>query len=337
MGQVIQTNGDYNIRARSDSGATIRLDAGSNGTVRVVGNFLIEGTSTEVSVDQLKVKDNIIILNDGETGAGVSLTYSGIKVDRGTLPNTSIIWDETISSWALYSGSESSFDINDSSRLTLKELRTDPTEDTGKLFFNVGPTGVIQILGSNDYRLRVTDENHIPNKAYVDDAIQNQPTFQLRSDDTRVYIVDKDTPNSESIYITQTGNPALPVDENAAAIVIIEGDISTEFFQNRVTVRGLEFSENKITTNETFPGINENVFIETRGTGRLQTNVAVQFDHRNSPPAAVLGGATLIYGATPSVGTSGIWYVNSNTGENILTANGELISKDKALVFSMLF
>ena len=35
-------------------------------------------------------------MNQGETGAGVSLNTSGIRIDRGTLPDALLVFDETI-------------------------------------------------------------------------------------------------------------------------------------------------------------------------------------------------------------------------------------------------
>lgn len=339
MGQVIQTNGDYNIKCRTNiqgKPPTIRLDAGSDGKVLIKGDLIVDGGSTEVSVEDLAVKDNIIVVNKGETGAGVTLRYAGIKVDRGTDPNVGLIWDEDINSWTFVSTvGPDTFTISDLSRLTLQELRTDPAAFNGDLFINIGPQSIVRLPDGISYETRVTEPFHIPNKKYVDDAIQNQPTFQLRVDDTRVYVVDKDIAGSELAY-TQQGFPPLPASENAGVMVIVDGLITSQFFQNRATIRGLEISDNKITTNQSYPGINENVIIETRGNGRLQTNIAVQYQHRVTPPAPVTG-STLVYGANPNIGSSGVWFTNTNTGADSINNNGELISKNRALVFSMLF
>ena len=83
MGQFVQTNGDYNIK--TSEGGTIKLDTGPGvGTVRVTGNLLVEGDTLTVSAENLNVNDNVITLNYGETGAGVTLRYSGIQIERGS-------------------------------------------------------------------------------------------------------------------------------------------------------------------------------------------------------------------------------------------------------------
>jgi len=145
MGQVVQVNGDYNIKTASSG--IITLDPGALGTVKITGNLEVTGKTVTVSSEIITIKDNIIVLNFDESGDGVSLTYSGIKVNRGTASNTSLVWDENINSWAFYSGSENSFVFGDNSKLTLLELKVNEiypaTEDTIK----IGPAEIPQIFG----------------------------------------------------------------------------------------------------------------------------------------------------------------------------------------------
>jgi len=346
MGQVIQTNGDYNIKARS--GGTITLDSGPNGQVAITGNLLVQGSSTTVQVENLEIQDNIIVVNKGETGGedglgGVTLTYAGLKVDRGpVLPNTSIIWDESISSWALYNGSEDGFVISSNSKLTLREIRTDPDAFSGNLFINVA-TGVIEVPSSALYESKVVEDYHIPNKRYVDQAILNNPSFQLKApnEDSYVIVADKDIPSPDPL------NPALgslefheaigfPTYGESVVSVIVDNNLIGQFFANRFDVGDLEFgggiNRNEITSRA---GIsNENIFVRTQGTGKLQTNYSLQFDHISGAPG-VVSNASLVYGKTPGLGTSGVWFVNNS--DVPYHRDGELISKNKALVFSMIF
>jgi hypothetical protein len=94
----------------------------------------------------------------------------------------------------------------------------------------------------------------------------------------------------------------------------------------------LEFTESEITTKS---GItNQNILIRAQGTGKLQTNYAVQLDSIVGTPAPVTD-ATILYSTTPSIGTTGVWYVNPSAEARL--QSGELINKNKALVFSMIF
>jgi len=50
-------------------------------------------------LENLNITDNIILINSGETGSGVTLGTSGLEVDRGILDNQLIIWNENTLAW----------------------------------------------------------------------------------------------------------------------------------------------------------------------------------------------------------------------------------------------
>lgn len=85
MSSVKNVSGDYDIYAN---------------LVTIHSDFRVIGNSTTITTTNSSLKDNIIILNDGETGAGVSLGNSGIMIDRGTLDNNAYwIYSETTNNW----------------------------------------------------------------------------------------------------------------------------------------------------------------------------------------------------------------------------------------------
>lgn len=63
--------------------------------ITIHGNVTQEGQSFITEAETVEVKDNILLLNRGETAAGVSKGISGIEVDRGTLPNFQFVFDES--------------------------------------------------------------------------------------------------------------------------------------------------------------------------------------------------------------------------------------------------
>lgn len=69
------------------------------GDVTIGGDLTVLGTTTTVESSVVTVSDNIFTLNDGETGAGVTLGTSGIEIDRGTLSNSTWLWDEANDYW----------------------------------------------------------------------------------------------------------------------------------------------------------------------------------------------------------------------------------------------
>jgi hypothetical protein len=350
MGQFLRVNGDYNIRA--GDGAKITLDTGpvaSGGSVRVTGNLVVEGDTFNISTTNLTIEDNIISLNTGEVGPGVSLVYSGIEIERGNTSsitpqnNASFLYDESTDSWILAHGSAPGPFNFDSSSLRLKQLLTNSTTDSGDLTLIGTGTGVAKVIGTTNYEDQVTHDDDLPNKKYVDDAIQNNPTFQIvapQTQDTKVVIADKEiTPNTSGqagslAYFTATTTHST-YGESAVSI-IVDNALVGQFYSNRFEIGDLEIGggpdRNEITSRA---GItNENVYVRTQGTGKLQTNYAIQIENIGVVPSYV-SNSVLLYAAAPSVGTTGIYFVNDSA--EVAKQNGELISKNKALVFSMLF
>lgn len=67
------------------------------------GNVQVTGSSTTVDVITSVITDTNITLNSGETGAGVSTlgAIAGITVDRGSLPDVQLVWNESAIRWQL--------------------------------------------------------------------------------------------------------------------------------------------------------------------------------------------------------------------------------------------
>ena len=353
MGQFLRVNGDYNIRA--GDGAKITLDTGpaaSGGSVRVTGDLVVEGQTLNVAAANLNITDNIIKINDGETGAGITLVYSGLEVERGSLSNASLLYDETADTWLIANNSAPGPFNYDESNLRLRRIYTNPTTDDGDLTLIGTGTGLVKVFGTTTYEAQIlareaavpgSVDDVLPNKKYVDDAILNNPTFQIvapQGQDTRVIIADKEitpdistTAGSLAYYTAQTGFPNIG---ESKVSIIVDNNLVGQFFNNRLEISDLEIGggldSNEITTKN---GItNLNIFVRTQGTGKLQTNYALQLEKIGVTPAYVSNNI-LVYGDTPGVGTSGVWFVNDSA--EAAKQNGELISKNRALVFSMLF
>ena len=67
--------------------------------VTVSGDLSVLGTLTSINSNNTEITDNIITLNQGEVGAGVSLGSAGIEIDRGSESNVRFAWDETSDQW----------------------------------------------------------------------------------------------------------------------------------------------------------------------------------------------------------------------------------------------
>tara|TARA_Y100000114_G_scaffold144477_1_gene153096 strand:- start:3899 stop:4693 length:795 start_codon:yes stop_codon:yes gene_type:complete len=84
--------GDYDIITDDGTSGTILLDTQ---TVTINGNLNVVGTQTTVSTTDTSITDNTIVLNDGESGAGVTAGSAGLDIDRGTADNATFQFNET--------------------------------------------------------------------------------------------------------------------------------------------------------------------------------------------------------------------------------------------------
>lgn len=67
----------------------------------ILANLTVSGSLTSVESENLVITDNVITINNGETGAGVTLGTAGIEVDRGTENNVLLRWNETSDTWQI--------------------------------------------------------------------------------------------------------------------------------------------------------------------------------------------------------------------------------------------
>lgn len=85
---------------KTGTNANITLDTDF---VIITGNLNVRGNTTIINSNTQTISDNIITLNQGEKGNGVSTlgTTSGVEIDRGTAPggNVQIIWNEGYKIW----------------------------------------------------------------------------------------------------------------------------------------------------------------------------------------------------------------------------------------------
>ena len=374
-GRTVQSSGDYNIK--TGEGSSILLDTGPNvGEVRITGNLIVLGETLTVEATNLNVQDNIIILNYGETGQGVTLGYSGVQIDRGynidssQVAPTALLWDEANETWQIAQGTpEDGFNYTDS-KLKLSQILTDAATDDGDLILIGAGTGVVKVTGTVNYEQRVLDDDDVPNKRYVDDAIQLNPTFQITKDDTRVIVFDKENALPAATFSPAIG-PKIAQPVNSQIAFIVDNRRVAVMTKDHFEMTGLtiftedpvvpdveaamsgNFNPGPTSTNLTgfenqsavviqSDNTNANIRLETNGTGKVVISYAMSFEYHGSPVTQV-GSTSILYGSTPGTGTTGLSFRNTRPSKelngtvNASFTTDELISKNRALLFSMLF
>ena len=70
--------------------------------VTITGNLTVSGAQASVTSTDSVITDKVIVLNNGEASAGITgNAVSGIEVDRGSLANASLVFDEATDRWRL--------------------------------------------------------------------------------------------------------------------------------------------------------------------------------------------------------------------------------------------
>jgi len=126
------------------------------GNVAINGNLLVTGNTTTVNSTNTTVADNIITLNKGETGSGVSALNAGIEIDRGLLSNVQIRWNETTQHWqATEDGTTWKYILQSNVAGGMASLSDDPKPKlggnlniTGNTIFTDSTKGNVQIFAN---------------------------------------------------------------------------------------------------------------------------------------------------------------------------------------------
>lgn len=346
MSKVLKVeNGNYTVKV--ESGGQIILDTARGattggkpaGTVVIRGNLEVEGATTSVESTDTLIEDNIITLNNGESGSGISALknyQSGIEIDRGSYPTARIVFDEQIS-WTLGGNSGQGTWKIENTADGLIPLYTNGIKADGTLFVDVG-NGVMSVTNTNDYEQKVftynqsgiiaeaspgagvvVDDDHIPNaKAIVDFFV-----YSLNSLGTSI-ITDFDTVVAARDFDT-TGN-------ESQVNVRIDNIPTATFFTDRVEFESIKFLKNNITLMDS----NDDLVLDAPGTGSVVVRDTLQITDTpgvddNVIDPLVPNDGVKIYAKTEYTGNTGIYFVNKDNTRD------ELISKNRAVIYSMIF
>ena len=329
---------DGNYRVVVKEGGRITLDTGTEvGDVYITGNLVVEGTTTTLDTVNTVVEDNIIELNKGETGNGITRDgASGIRVDRGTIQDAqflfveNVTWTDTANGGTVDKGAWSSrypsgriggietvsittpgVDLNLLGRYTLSGVST-------------ANPGVVTVTGTANYEQRVTDDDHIPNKKYVDDTIFNffgtVVPNRVEVGDTKVHVYDDSVSGPSRSETVIDGNLVQDVRSTWT---------DTHGIRIEQTVHGTEI--------KTLGTSQEDLILSATGTGHVVVDDNLRLGYT---PHEGVDGVTdpvqpddgiLLYAKPSQSAGTGMYFVNAQNQRD------EIISRNRALVYSMLF
>ena len=316
MSKILNVNtGNYTVRVAN--GSTITFDTGATGTTSITGNLTVAGTTTTINSTDTDIKDNIIFLNKGETGNGITLNTAGIRFDRGTYADSQFLFDETLThnNPVTQTVDYGTFVLKDTNNKIIGLFTNSIATGGGDLYLINSGTGVISVSGTNAYENQITDDDDIPNKKYVDDAITTGvQTIQVNSiqrGDSTFTVTDSSLDGGVSRF-------QIKVDNSEVAI----------FRNDSTEIENLLFQDNTITTTTS----GADLTISSQGSPFVKIDSTLRMPVQDDS-AVVASSATMIaiFGKDPDKGKTGVWFKNKYNHED------ELISTNRSLLYSMLF
>lgn len=322
---VLKLSGDYKVITQS--GGTLTLDVGgtqTNGTVVVNGNFSVLGVQTAIESVNATIKDNILILNSGEPGPGVTQGTSGIMIARGNSDASTsgafLLYDDVTFAGiggrtihGIWKFGRTGF----GSVIQTAAIVIPQSLSTLTLLSNYNPNAVISVKGTTNYANNVTDPDHIPNKAYVD-ALTASTEFSQKLQVGGSYIEIKDNSiSTTSKYYNVVDQITMALGTSTNAVLKLQGTVA-QFYG--LTINNATLSANSGSTN---------ISLVPSGTGLVRVGSALQI--KQSTAVASTSGYTGIYStSTVGGGGTGLYFVNTSNTD-------ELVSRKKSIIYGIIF
>lgn len=330
MSRVVKINhGDYAVQTQS--GGSILLDVGgvdSGGEVKVNGNLIVTGNQTTINTTNTTVEDNIIVLNSGEdpTHAGVSLGSSGIEIERGSATNAQLIWSESIPHYdpILSQTVNGTFVLKlKDSNLSGLQVSTIVVGNTNLVFDMRNTNSVLSLVNTTNYEQRVLNTNDIPNKKFITDYVA---ATGGTADVSHIQY-----PASAPIGTEQTSVVAGAASVDVSVNQVLKARISAVGVQvNNVLIAGdsvKDVGSNNLELRATNNGVEVKAVLNLDAVETLTG----AYDVTNA------AGLTKIYASqTEGPGRTGLYFVNNTAyGSNSYNSD-ELVSKNRAVLLSIL-
>lgn len=350
MAKYLNVDGNYKISVTD--GGEIRLDPGSTGTVKIIGDLQVDGDQTVINSTQLSVDDPFITVNqDNNSGGQVTGDVAGIQIDRGG-SDAFWIFDEGIVTESAGAGAFVGR-IGNAQNGNIVGIRT-TSIDTGGAdlkLINQG-TGVVDVAGTTDYEKQifeysgnVVDFTASPIiKSGYEDALVNAQGISDFVDGFFVGKFQSKIENDDSFVAVHDIDSG---DAVSAIEFTIDGTPAAFFFNDRTELQHIRIQDTKIETTSS----NTDLILSAAGTGSVKfedvlhitkgpyadddgsagggfPNFGVDADVTN--PDAPTDGLKL-YVKTEEAGGTALYFVNSDTTQD------ELVSRNRAILYGFIF
>lgn len=334
---VLKLPGNYRISAAN--GGTITLDVGgtsTNGTVVINGNLDVLGVQSVINSTNVTINDNILILNSGDhqyTGTGVTLGTSGIMVSRGHNDSPDygafFLYDDTITydywgntgigAWTFGATDMGGPNANVGGYAKVGGIIGPVGMSTFTFFGSYNPNAVLSVHGTTNYMDKVTDPDHIPNKAYVDSLLGlTEFANVLKVGNSTVKLYDPAVSTS-SVYYRTIPQLKISLGTETNLVLTLQG---TNAKFSGMTLAGNQIQLNTGTTATS-------LVLQPGGSKTVQIQSALQLQ-QTTAPASTASFTGLYSTSTVGGGGTGLFYVNTNNTD-------ELVSRRRSIVYSIIF
>jgi hypothetical protein len=365
----------YNLKI--NNGGLIEIDAGPNGEVRIDGDLTVLGQTTTIESQDLVIVDNTITLNSGETGNGISLGSAGIIVDRGNFANVGMFFDENrsftnsgivpiqVTSGAIIFSQADGNGNPTNNTIGIYTNTVNTTNGTDLYFLSDSDSVSLGRFGSNgprltvfqtsDYQERIFpytgspgnrtiavsqtqpdrisrggryDDDLIPNIRAVTDFVQahykRNFQSQLISPGPDGFVAPGQFATGFSLIEMSSTDAGDSVSKIDFKINNISTPIAT-YFATEMRLFDVKISDNTLSTSVP----DGDLLLTGNGTGVVKVTSPLSLP-KIADPAQPTNGTT-IYAKQEADGGTGIFFVTENGTQD------ELISRNKALLFSIIF
>jgi len=292
------------------------------------GNFYVDTGNGVISVTNTPdYEEKIFNYNNGVIEPSPSGTF---VIDDDTIPNTKAVKDYIDYSFA--NTPQAFIGQGDTEILAIDEFH--PLLDIISVNVDGNNTTVIQTQGPHGFT--ESDLLNIQGVLANGDPLENLNgtnidivevinAFTIRLDRS---VVGADV----NQYVANSGTISKAGFQESRIKFTVEDTEIANFYNNRFNIDGIEIKNTEISTTES----NSDLVLKSSGIGSvkiddiLEITAAPYDDDLLNIPVSPQQGIKL-YSTNPGPGTTGLYYVNSNN------RNDELVSKNRSLLFSMLF
>jgi hypothetical protein len=157
MVKVLSVSEDYVVKVPSQG--TLTLNTGDRvGEVIITGNLTVFGVTNTVS--DLVTVDTIIELNSGEVGQGISTNISGIQINRGSLPDAKLLFNESLD--RVNASDKGAFELVNEDGETLSLYAKKISNKDGNDLILVGSgSASVTVQGTENYEQQIFSYNNL--------------------------------------------------------------------------------------------------------------------------------------------------------------------------------